>query len=247
MTEFIVHADDFGKSAAVNEAIDECFRNQWISETSLMVNMPSCMDAVIKARKNGYEQFVGLHLNLTEGRPLTSEIREIPIFCSQDGFFNKKFQRLARSRFFISHEERAAVRKELYAQMSRFLDIGGLARRIDSHHHIHTYWPFFRVVSPIALTLGFTSMRISADMHNVRWDRRLYKFFLNNRIRKTFETRTHFDGVNTRVLNDPGGVVEVMVHPLWNGNVLCDTNIPFSQQVLKLRNAPNSKICQVCQ
>ena len=245
MTEFIVHADDFGKDAAVNEAIDECFRNGWISEASVMVNMPGCMDAVDLARKNGYARQIGLHLNLTEGKPLTKEICTLPMFCGADGFFNKAFQRNMRTKVFLSSKETIALRKEIKEQIRRFKEMTGLLPKIDSHHHVHTYFPIFAILEPIAKEYGFKSMRISADMHTVGMFRRIYKHILNRRIRRSFTTTTHFDGINNGVLDDPGGVVEVMVHPIKKGTVIFDTDISFDTQVSRLRNAPNSKLCQI--
>lgn len=79
MFEFLINADDFGLSEEVNEAIIYGFQQGFLDRTSLMVNMPFCADAVRKARQYGFDDKVGLHLNLVQGTPLTEPIKIL--FC----------------------------------------------------------------------------------------------------------------------------------------------------------------------
>lgn len=68
--QVIINADDFGLSPAVNRGIIEAYRAGGITSTSMMVNMPGLADAVHAARSlPGLG--VGLHFNLTYGRPLS--------------------------------------------------------------------------------------------------------------------------------------------------------------------------------
>lgn len=242
MIEFIVHADDFGYSKSVNECIDKCFADNWLSETSLMVNMPACDEAVEIARCHGYAHRVGLHVNLTEGEPLTEKIKECPRFCSRDGQFNKVFHTSTRGRFFITQREKAAVRQEIQAQIKKFCAYGGLMMKIDSHHHAHTDWSIYKVLRPIALQFGFTAMRISADMHKVRFDKELYKRLFNYDVRKYFKTTDHFDGIVPGLIDSASGETEVMVHPLiWKGQ-LCDSRKGFLENIKQIISVPNSVI-----
>lgn len=241
MVEFVVHADDFGYSREVNQCIDFCIKRGWVSETSLMVNMPWCDQAVVLAKKNGYAHHVGIHINLTEGVPLTDGIKKLPRFCS-DGVFNKRFHISQKSRFFLSYDETVAVHKELDAQLCKFKAYGDLMMRIDSHHHAHTDWSIYRVLKPLAKKYGFESMRITANCHEVRMDVSLYKCFLNMDIRRNFRARQYFDGIVPGILTVPSGIAEVMVHPLiWQG-VLCDSRKPFSENIAKIISVENSFI-----
>lgn len=242
MTEYIIHADDFGKDASVTACIDECFLKGWLSETSLMVNMPSCVAAVDLARRNGYAHRVGVHINLTEGKPLTESIARMPRFCNADGTFNKAFHFSSRTRFFLTNEENRALHEELKAQLRTFCGYPGLMKRIDSHHHVHTDWSVYRILKPLALEFGFEAMRISADLHKVRFDKELYKRFFNRNVRGCFATTNHFDGINADLLRGPSGSVEVMVHPLMRDGVLCDSRYPYETQIEKLKAVPHSII-----
>ena len=249
MIEFILHGDDFGISADVNACVETCFRNGWLSETSLMVNMPACDAAVEQARRSGYAHLVGLHLNLTEGVPLTEPIKACPRFCDADGRFNANFHRSTRGRFFLSAQETAAAQAEVAAQLDRFCAYGGLMMRLDSHHHAHTNWALYRFLKPMALQRGFRAMRLSADLHRVRLDKELYKRLLNRDMRRAFETTTHFDGAGGALelgrRTPPARdriTVEVMVHPLTHDGALCDTEAPFDALVAQLRQVPDSTI-----
>ena len=74
------NADDFGKSTEINNAILTCFKDGLIDRTTIMVNMPGADEAAELAREEGFFDKVGLHLNLTEGEPLTDEIKQNPLF-----------------------------------------------------------------------------------------------------------------------------------------------------------------------
>ena len=75
----LVNADDFGKSAEINRAVAEAFERGYITHTTLMANMPAAEEAVDLARQKGFAERVGLHLNLTEGLPLSLPIRGNPL------------------------------------------------------------------------------------------------------------------------------------------------------------------------
>lgn len=239
--QFIIHADDFGKNESVTRAIDDVMKCGLCNETSLMVNMHYSDDAVSIARRNGYADKVGLHVNLTEGTPLTDRIRRCPRFCNQDGTFNKKFHMKSCSRFLLSLEERKAVSEELSAQLDKFSRYGGLMMRIDSHHHIHTDWSVYHLLKPLALAKSFKSMRISADLHKVRIDKEFYKRLYNRDVRRHFDTTDHFDGANNAGLFCGSGTVEVMVHPMFVDGILCDACIPYEKSIRKLHGSLEQK------
>ncbi len=66
-----MNADDFGLIELVSEGIIEAFNNAQVSSTTLMVNTPGTEHAVGLAERHP-TLGVGLHFNLTEGRPLTA-------------------------------------------------------------------------------------------------------------------------------------------------------------------------------
>src|SRR4051794_34141552 len=81
----IVTADDFGASLAVNDAVEQAHRQGILTSASLMVAAPAAGDAVARARRLPALK-VGLHLVLTDGRPLLPA-RDIPALVGRDGNF----------------------------------------------------------------------------------------------------------------------------------------------------------------
>ena len=82
-----------------------------------MVNMPWCDRAVEEARRLGISGKIGLHLNFTEGKPLTGTISSNPTFCDRNGFFTGRFHKSAFKRFFMTKSEKQAIASEARAQM----------------------------------------------------------------------------------------------------------------------------------
>lgn len=85
MKQLIINADDFGLSPGVNQGIVEAYQAGGISNTTLMVNMPGFTDAVRLASLHP-EMGVGLHFNLTYGRPV-SDVRLVPSLVQRTAAF----------------------------------------------------------------------------------------------------------------------------------------------------------------
>src|SRR2546426_614089 len=78
MKQLIVNADDFGLTSGVNRAIIEGHCHGIITSATLMANMPGCDEAVQLARAHR-SRGVGLHFNITQGRPIApaAQIRSL--------------------------------------------------------------------------------------------------------------------------------------------------------------------------
>ena len=219
MVKLIINADDLGYDNPRNDAILECFETKQISTATVMVNMPGFEDAVARVHTNNLQNCVGLHLNFTQGSPLTEEIKQFSIFCDSDGFFNASFHRSKFGRFFLSSKAKKAVYKEARAQMLRYIEAGFTMMHLDSHHHSHTDPVICKIVCPLAKELGFKSIRLSRNFKVVGFVKILYKWYVNRIIRqnacKTSEYFTDFNGVekNWASLVEDNGVAEIMVHP----------------------------------
>ena len=129
--QYFIHGDDFGRSPAKSNAIDELIRSGAIHTTSLLVNLDDTDHAMELAKSGGYADRVCLHLNFSEGEPLTQEIRKTGL-CSASGKF-----RWAQSKRILTTcmtlRSIRAIRSEAEAQMKRFRESGFASRRIDSH------------------------------------------------------------------------------------------------------------------
>ncbi len=123
----ILNGDDFGITYACNAAIIDCYTRGVLTSASLMVNMPAAPHAARLMKK--YPRLsVGIHLNLTVGKPLTPGLKTL---VKEDGTFNKGMLQDS------SHVDEKEIRAELQAQMDRYIELTGqLPDHINSHHGI---------------------------------------------------------------------------------------------------------------
>ncbi|MBI3330179.1 MAG: ChbG/HpnK family deacetylase [Nitrospinae bacterium] len=130
--QLIVTADDFNLSEGVSRGIIEAHRYGIVTETSVLVNLGDLRRAwelLAAAPLLG----VGLHLNLTRGRPLAPRSAVAKII-GKDGHFLGSPQALPPL------IEGASVREEFQAQLETFLQaFGRLPLHLDTHHHIHQH------------------------------------------------------------------------------------------------------------
>jgi predicted glycoside hydrolase/deacetylase ChbG (UPF0249 family) len=141
----IVNADDFGMSKSVTDGILMAHNGGIVTSTSLMVNMPDTERAAELVRSTPSLD-VGIHLNISEGRPILSP-EKIPTIVNGSGEFlpnTEIIPRLKRFRVNPLH-----VEAEFSAQLEKMLSLGIIPSHLDTHHHTHIYplsaWAFRRV------------------------------------------------------------------------------------------------------
>lgn len=241
----IRNADDFGKSADVNNAIMTCLRDGLIDRTTLMVNMPYADEAVELAGKEGFGDRIGIHLNLTEGMPLTEGIRKNPLFCGPDGRFHALFCQSTKYRLYMDNLSRKEIYQELSAQLKKYADYGLTLFHVDSHHHVHTNYPIFLAVKSLSREYDFASIRLSRNLfHGGNPVMKLYKDIYNGKVKKLCRTTTDlFGSFNDFAAydNDEGlsdlvskKSVEIMLHPMYKNGVLMDTDTPMAEVHAKI-------------
>lgn len=235
MIRIIINGDDFGISQEVNKAISECFEERILTSTTLMVNMPYAGEAVELAKEQGFYESVGLHFNLTGGTPLTDNIKAMKRFCRKDGTFNAYFQKHTASRLKLTKEELACVAEEAEAQIRKYISYGLPARHLDSHHHVHTNMPVWKVLVPLLHKYDFRSVRLSRNLFKRTAPlNAVYKKFFNSGLKKSrFITTDYFGSFKDlqkcrRMLKD-NTLLELMLHPMYSEDgELCDTRNPMS-------------------
>lgn len=157
--QITVNADDFGMNENTTKAIAECFRRGIVNRTTAMVNMPWFENAVKIAGREGFAERVGLHVNLSEGRPLTAEMRKCRFWCNADGSFRGRLWKNKLWRFWMPREAVSLAGIEIDAQMKAFVASGLSLRHFDSHQYSCSYWPLVDVACATARRNGFTSTR----------------------------------------------------------------------------------------
>ena len=213
----IVNADDFGYDESRTNAILAAWRGGIVTHATVMVTMPDCSRAVALAKQAGFDKALGLHVNLTEGCPLTDNIKRHMSFCDENGFFNHAFLRTPLKRFLLTSQERKAVSEEVEAQFQRFMDCGLTPGHVDSHHHVHFNYSIASVVVPIARKYGFKTIRIGYNLYVPSRLVRVYRELMNIYYRKRLGTRSrYFAGYNPVIdLSTLSAATEIMVHPRY--------------------------------
>lgn len=160
----IVNADDFGLNKNYTNAIVDSFENGYLDSTSIMVNTEDFKRACVLAIENKFVDKVGLHLNLSEGYPLTDALKSDPLFCdSLTGQFNRAFQKKIINRVILPKKSRENLRCEIEKQIRKYLGEGLLPTFLDSHHHVHKELSVLMVLLPIMKKYGIHKIRIAKN------------------------------------------------------------------------------------
>src|SRR5919198_4988510 len=156
MKRLIVNADDFGLSDGINRAVLLGHRQGVITSATLMANgagFAAAVDMASTAPGLG----VGIHLNLTEGKPVAVPSC-VPGLVDARGFFAHTVQQLGwqalRGTLCLREVER-----ELRAQIEKVLVAGVPVTHLDSHKHVHLMPPISRVVMRLATEYGIRGIR----------------------------------------------------------------------------------------
>lgn len=126
--KLILNADDFGLSASVNKGIIECFNEGLISSTTMMMNTPYTNEAIKLAKEHNIKN-IGVHLNLTYGKSVLPA-SEVPSLVDENGTFHY----VCMLGYYTQYLD---AKKELRAQIEKFLDSGLTPDHLDHHHYFN--------------------------------------------------------------------------------------------------------------
>ena len=156
----IVNADDFGRTASINQAVIRAHREGILTATSLMVNELACEEAVALARENP-KLGVGLHLTLLCGHSALPP-EQIPGLANAKGEFTTNPPG-AGFRYFFQRSLREPLRREIHAQFQRFHATGLPLDHVNGHLHLHLHPTVFRILMADAPQLGIKHLRLTFD------------------------------------------------------------------------------------
>ena len=160
LRRLIVNADDFGRSRSINEAVIRAHREGILTTASLMVNEPSCAEAVTLAKQNP-RLGVGLHLTLLMGRAALPP-EKIPGLVNAQGEFSNSPVGVG-FRYFFQRGLREQLRAELHAQFQAFRATGLTLDHVNGHLHMHLHPVVFRILMEDAEALGIRHLRLTRD------------------------------------------------------------------------------------
>ena len=136
----IANADDLGYSNSVNKAILHCYEQDYINSTSLMTATPYFDATVDLVHQNPVIQNIGVHIDLAQFRPLT-DFKEN--FLDANG--NWDVRKTNKVFISLSTSGKAALAREINAQIQRAIDKKINIVHLDSHLHLHTLPAFYKL------------------------------------------------------------------------------------------------------
>jgi predicted glycoside hydrolase/deacetylase ChbG (UPF0249 family) len=234
--QLIVNADDYGLSRGVNTGIIEAAETGVVTSASMIVNLAGFDDAVARARSCP-SLSLGLHLNLTTGKPLTAAPS---LTRRKTGQFYPLPLLVARAS--LGRVDSSEVLRECAAQIDRMIEVGILPTHLDSHRHVHAHPTLWARVVEAASSRGISSVRVPTEplWANARdWRATLKKTGLLMCARVSGRRAEHNPPINFFGLSLQGGssfarrlfalipklplgLTELMTHPGYADSALSD-------------------------
>ncbi len=160
MKQLVVNADDLGLAEGVNRGIFEAHRRGIVTSATLMAN-GQAFDSAVALALDAPRLGVGIHLNLTEGRPV-SGLSAVPSLVDKAGCFSGG--PIGFAQIILSRKLRLAqVEREFAAQIEKVRAVGIAATHLDSHKHVHMLPGIFPIVVRLARQFSIPAVRWAVE------------------------------------------------------------------------------------
>ncbi|MFH0965711.1 MAG: ChbG/HpnK family deacetylase [Planctomycetota bacterium] len=151
----IFNADDYGASPQANAAIRDVLAGEVVRSVTVLANAPAACDAALLPSLFPHVS-VGVHLNLTEYRPLLPP-REVPTLVDRAGGFLPGRILLRRCLLGLVSEDE--VLREFLTQLERVAALAGPPSHLDSHQNVHAYPVVFSAFLRLCACSGVRRVR----------------------------------------------------------------------------------------
>lgn len=142
----IVNGDDFGLTDGVTQGILSAWKEGILTSTTALINIDGAPERIARAHHTHASLPIGLHVNITQGRPVLPA-EQVPSLVDRQGCFYP-FLDLIKRLHLVSLEE---LRLECFAQAELMLSSGVPFDHIDFHQAMPAaYEPLF----PVAIELA---------------------------------------------------------------------------------------------
>ncbi|OPZ88220.1 MAG: hypothetical protein BWY76_00064 [bacterium ADurb.Bin429] len=207
----IINADDLGLWPSVDKGIFDAWTAGVISDSSVFATAPNLPEVLRRATAFGLP--VGVHLNLTNGAPLSNP-RVIPGLVTEEGRFMKRRQWQRP----VSKDQ---IRREFLKQIEAVMACGVQPSHLDCHHHVQLFMEVQEVLVEMAERFSLPVRAVDPIMRDIiresginTPDHFSMQFY---NVQATVETLIEL------VESTPNGVLEIMCHPGYE-----DANCPSS-------------------
>lgn len=261
MKKVIFNADDFGLTKGVNTGILKCFKSGIVTDSSLLMNFEATEDAVKIIKRNKLN--AGVHLNLTEGKPLSDKAHTL--IDKNGNFFNiTKFSlRLMSNK--ISDVD---IEREFTAQIEKFISKKLTPTHIDTHQYVHMFKKVCKVAIKTARKYRINKIRHSYEKQSSAFTFKYYKkqhikslmvSFFSKKSKNIFKKEKfiapdHFFGIATINSSFPlksfinilrslrSGTTEIMCHPGYSNNTLKKISFYNKQRETELKALTSKRL-----
>lgn len=152
----IINADDFGRHAEINRAVEEGLVHGCLRSATVMPGGAAFAGAIDIARRHE-ELGLGVHFMLVDGHPILPP-EEIPSLVGSEGDFLPDHTALLK-RYLKGSINLEEVRRELAAQLQKVEATGIPISHVDSHQHMHTLPGIIDIVLDLAARAGIRAVR----------------------------------------------------------------------------------------
>jgi len=196
--KLIINADDFGLSKSITDGIIVGILGGYITSTTIMSNMDYAEYAIKQAIKNNIS-CIGLHINLTVGRPIIKNSN----LTDSNGIFLYNKNQIENEK--LTYED---VYNEINAQIEKIKEYGNDKIKIDHldfHHHLLSNDIIKKAALDIAKDLNIPVR--NQNITNYKCPDILYRDFTINNV--------NIDNLKQMIskYNNKDIVVEIMTHP----------------------------------
>ena len=161
MRRLFITADELGITSQRTHSIFQLTEHGTVTGTSIIPNFPHSDIAARHAKERDLS--AGLHINLTDGFPLSEE-RDISSLLQTDGVF-LGMEGLERG-IAESEIDRTHIERELRSQFEWMLDTYGQPTHVSGYHHIHVH-PFVSKILVPLLDQGLSKIDQRGQLHGI--------------------------------------------------------------------------------
>ncbi|HIJ82592.1 MAG: hypothetical protein HW380_2150 [Magnetococcales bacterium] len=141
-----ITADGYGLTEGISEGIARLARTQAITGVSVMCHPAARLERLEILKNSGV--LTGVHLVLVEERPVLADDPGLKPILDRRGRFPDSWMRL----FFLVMLKPwvlPALKREVEAQINRFVELGLSLDFINSHQHVHLFPPIWLTLRPL--------------------------------------------------------------------------------------------------
>ena len=161
-----VTGDDFGLCESVDGAICALHDAGLLHRTALLATSER-FDESCRALRARPHLEVGIHLNLTDGRPVLPA-EQVPSLVDETGHFLGGRHRRVLTRILTGRFRQSEIRAEWRAQVERVRDAGIVICELNGHGHLHLAPSLWPVVADLMHEFSIPAVRRVSGIDSLR-------------------------------------------------------------------------------